>query len=155
MKKTAVLLTSAAFLLSACGNNGVSTEKQTVSDTTTVSATQDIQGKWQIENIVACDSIGARTSETKPEAVLYMNFNNDGTFWIATNCNTISGEYTHNGDSILFSNIMITEMACDNMEIEQQLLRVLPIVKAIDCTNDSNIMLNSTSGTHIVLNKLR
>lgn len=154
MEKTSVLLTSVALLLSACGNNGVSTGKETEADSTAdVVVTQDIQGKWQIENIVACDSIGAQTSETKPESVQYMNFNNDGTFWVATNCNTISGEYTRNGDSILFSNIVITEMACDDMEIEQQLLRIMPIVKTIDCANDSIILLNSTSAAHIVLKK--
>ncbi len=71
-----------------------------------------------------------------------------------TNCNHIGGLYHQNADSISLTEISTTEMACDNMELEEMLKKVLPMVNTIDCINDSITRLNSDkSDSYIVLKK--
>ncbi len=113
-----------------------------------------IQGQWQIENVVENDSSYVRPSEIEPGMKSYIDFREDRTFGIMTNCNHIGGNYTQANDSIYLTDIMSTEMACDNMQLEEMLKKVLPIVNTIDCTNDSIIRLNTDqSGAYIVLKK--
>ncbi len=45
-------------------------------------------------------------------------------------------------------------MACDNMDLEEILKKILPAVNTIDCINDSITRLNSTKAdSYIVLKK--
>ncbi len=84
----------------------------------------------------------------------YIDFREDRTFGIVTNCNHIGGEYSQENDSIHLTNISTTEMACDNMELEEMLKKVLPSVNTIDCINDSITRLNTDKGeSYIVLRK--
>lgn len=59
-----------------------------------------------------------------------------------TNCNYISGYYTVSGDSITLGDGVMTEMACDDMQTEDALRRILPDIAAIDVENDSIVRLN-------------
>ncbi len=114
----------------------------------------DIRGQWLIENIVENDSSYVRPSEVEQGVTAYIDFRDDYTFGIVTNCNHIGGEYAQNNDSIHFADISTTEMACDNMAIEEMLKKVLPIVNTIDCINDSVARLNTEKGdSYIVLKK--
>lgn len=115
---------------------------------------ESILGQWQIENVVENDSSYVRPSEIEPGITSYIDFREDRTFGIMTNCNHIGGNYTQANDSIYLTDIMSTEMACDNMQLEEMLKKVLPMVNTIDCTNDSIIRLNTDqSGAYIVLKK--
>lgn len=114
----------------------------------------DIRGQWMIENIVVNDSSYVRPSEIEPGLTAYINFNDDNTFGVMTNCNHMGGQYLQSDDSIQLSDISYTELACDNMEIEENLKLVLPIVNAIDCLNDSVVRINtSKDDSYIVLRK--
>ncbi len=114
----------------------------------------NIQGQWDIENVVENDSSYVRPSEIQQGITSYIDFKEDETFGIITNCNHIGGQYHQNADSIILTEISTTEMACDNMELEEMLKRVLPMVNTIDCINDSITRLNSTKGdSYIVLKK--
>lgn len=113
-----------------------------------------IQGQWLIENVVENDSSYVRPSEIDPEMTSYIDFRDDNTFGIVTNCNHIGGTYTQSNDSIHLNEIMTTEMACDNMDLEEILKKVLPSVTTIDCLNDSITRLNTDKGeSYIVLKK--
>ena len=115
---------------------------------------ESIQGQWQIENVMENDSSYVRPSEIDPEMTSYIDFRDDNTFGIVTNCNHIGGTYTQSNDSIHLNEIMTTEMACDNMELEEMLKKVLPSVTTIDCLNDSIIRLNTDKGeSYVVLKK--
>ncbi len=84
----------------------------------------------------------------------YIDFNEDNTFGVMTNCNHLGGQYVQSKDSIQLNNILTTEMACDNMELEDMLKKVLPMVNSIDCINDSIARLNTAKGdSYIVLKK--
>ena len=71
-----------------------------------------------------------------------------------TNCNSISGEYVLRGDSISLGDGAMTEIACDNMAVEDALRKILPEIATVDMENDSVVRLNcgSTAG-YIVLSK--
>ncbi len=115
---------------------------------------EDIQGQWLIENVVESDSSYVRPLEIVPGLTSYIDFRKDNTFGIVTNCNHIGGEYSQKKDSIQLTNISSTEMACDNMDLEEMLKKVLPAVNSIDCINDTITRLNTDkSDSYIVLRK--
>lgn len=137
-----------AMLISCTGNK--STAETSVQATT---AGADLRGKWYIENIVINDSTYVRPEEEVPGVAQYVIFD-DSTYFIQTNCNSISGTYVVNGNSITLGDGAMTEMACDNMATEDLLRQVLPLIKTIDEENDSIVRLNSLSGPeYIVMRK--
>lgn len=118
-------------------------------------AAPDIQGQWLIENVVENDSSYVRPSEIESGVTAYIDFKEDDTFGIMTNCNHLGGQYSQSNDSIHLTNISATEMACDNMEVEDMLKKVLPSVNTVDCINDSITRLNTDKGeSYIVLKKV-
>lgn len=157
---TACSLTTAAAVMTAAmtscgGGHAASSDTATAADSLTATAakaTADIERTWQIENVVVNDTLYARPADIDPDHPQTLTFA-AGTFGIKTNCNTLGGDYTLRGDSIAFANIITTEMACDNMEVETLLMRILPEVNAIDWTNDSVMRLNTPSSAYIVLKK--
>lgn len=115
----------------------------------------DVKGKWYLEDIVFSDSEYVRV---RPDVRLsslhqYIVFE-DNTYFIQTNCNTISGTYAVKGDSIIFGDGMMTEKACDNMAVEDALRRILPNIVTIYIQNDSIARLDSSNPSeYIVLRK--
>ncbi len=131
-----------------------SSQEQAVDSQNQKEQVENIQGQWMIENVVENDSSYVRPSEIDPGKTSYIDFREDRTFGIVTNCNHIGGEYSQENDSIHLTNISTTEMACDNMELEEMLKKVLPSVNTIDCINDSITRLNTDKGeSYIVLRK--
>ncbi len=117
-------------------------------------AVNSIVGQWDVENVVENDSSYVRPSEIEPGVTSYIDFRDDDTFGVMTDCNHIGGRYQQTGNSIHLSEISATEMACDNMELEEMLKKILPMVNAIDCINDSITRLNTDKGdSYIVLKK--
>lgn len=144
-----------ALMSAACGGQGDNAAIRADAESTAMvySATPAIQLRWSIENVVINDTLYARPVEVDPDRPQYFTFAADGTFGVTTNCNSLGGEYIQHGDSIILSNIFITEMACDNMEVEELLMRILPAVRTIDCINDSVMRLNTDSTGYVVLRK--
>lgn len=120
----------------------------------TKTVSPDIRGQWYLENIVFSDSVNVRPSEEVPGVRQYITFNDDSTFYIQTNCNSISGGYEQKGDSIILGDGMMTEMACDNMAVEDALRKIHPAIVTLDVQNDSVMRLNTTvPSEYIVLIK--
>lgn len=114
-------------------------------------AAADIRGQWYLENIVFSDSVNVRPSEEVPGVRQYITFNDDSTFYIQTNCNSISGGYEQDGDSIILGAGIMTEMACDNMATEDALRKILPDIVTLDVENDSVMRLNTTVPSEYVV----
>ncbi|MDE6427692.1 MAG: hypothetical protein K2K59_01930, partial [Muribaculaceae bacterium] len=55
-------------------------------------ATVDMQGQWDIENIVFNDSTYVRPAEEVPGSRQYITFDS-GQYFVQTNCNTLAGSY--------------------------------------------------------------
>ena len=113
-------------------------------------ANADIRGQWYIENIVFSDFDYVRPDETSSSMKQYIMFE-DSTYFIMTNCNSISGSYKVIGDSIILGDGAMTEMACDDMRTEDALRRILPHISTIDIQNDSVVRLNGTAPAECIL----
>ena len=113
-------------------------------------ANADIRGQWYIENIVFSDSDYVRPDETSSSMKQYIVFE-DSTYFIMTNCNSISGSYTVKGDSIKLCDGAMTEMACDDMRTEDAIRRILPHISTIDVQNDSVVRLNGSAPAECIL----
>ncbi len=113
-------------------------------------ANADIRGQWYIENIVFSDSDYVRPDETSSSMKQYIMFD-DSTYFIMTNCNSFNGSYTVKGDSIRLGDGAVTEMACDDMQTEDALRRILPRISTISVENDSVVRLNGISPAECIL----
>lgn len=113
-------------------------------------ANADIRGQWYIENIVFSDTDYVRPDETSSSMKQYIVFE-DSTYFIMTNCNSISGSYTVKGYSIKLGDGAMTEMACDDMRTEDALRRILPHISTIDVQNDSVVRLNGSAPAECIL----
>lgn len=114
-----------------------------------------IEGQWLLEHVVVSDTLEVRPADVEPESKLYAHFYNDSTFNFQTGCNTIGGRYVQFDDSISISDMMWTELACDDMRVEELLKDVLPRVNTVDRNNDSIMRLNTPASSYIVLKKVR
>ncbi len=118
-------------------------------------ANADIRGQWYIENIVFSDSDYVRPDETSSSMKPYIVFE-DSTYFIITNCNSISGSYTVKGDSIKLGDGAMTEMACDDMRTEDALRRILPHISTIDVQYNSGVrLIGSAQAEYILLHKTK
>ncbi len=143
----------AALTLASCGGkNTANVEKETV-DTLDEATVCDLNGKWYIENVVVNDSLSARPAEVTPDTKQYINFNADSTYFISTNCNSISGTYVVKGDSLTLDPGAMTEMACENMVVEDLLRQVIPSIATVNVENDSITRLCGADGKYIELRK--
>lgn len=113
-------------------------------------ANADIRGQWYIENIVFSDSDYVRSDETSSSMKPYIVFE-DSTYFIMTNCNSISGSYTVKGDSIRLSDGAMTEMACDDMQTEDALRRILPHISSIDVQYNSGVRLIGSAPVECII----
>lgn len=146
---------SALVGMMACsGVKGESSSDSVMVQSETAGRECSLTGQWLIENVEVNDSVYVRPSEIGEGVTSYIDFREDNTFGIMTNCNHIGGNYHLSGDSISFSDMSCTEMACDNMELEEILKKVLPQIRAVDCLNDSLTRLNAANAeAYIVLKK--
>lgn len=110
----------------------------------------NIRGQWYIDNIAFSDSDYVRPDEVAPGAAQYIVFE-DSTYYIMTNCNSISGTYGLEGLSITFGDGAMTEMACDNMKSEDALRRILLHIATIDLQNDTVLRLNGATPAECIL----
>ena len=146
--------TALTILTVSCGGNKENKETADNQQKETV-AYADVRGQWYLDSIVFSDSEYVRV---RPDVRLssihqYVVFE-DNTYFIKTNCNTISGSYTIKGDSIIFGDGAMTEMACDNMAVEDALRRILPNIATVYIQNDSIVRLDSRNPSeYIVLRK--
>lgn len=142
------------LLTASCGGQ----HQKSISDDSQMSDTDSavcasIEGQWLLEHVVVSDTLEVRPADVDTEAKLYAHFYPDNTFNFQTGCNAIGGRYIQSGDSIAFSDMIWTELACDDMRVEQLLRDVLPHVSTADWNNDSIMRLNTGSSAYIVLKK--
>ena len=156
MTRKSILSAATALTILTASCVGNKENKETVGNQQQETAANvDMRGQWYLENIVFSDSEYVRV---RPDIRLssihqYIVFE-DNTYFIQTNCNTISGTYAVKEDSIIFGDGMMTEMACDNMAVEDALRRILPNIATVYIQNDSITRLDSRNPSeYIVLRK--
>lgn len=149
-----VCLMPVILLMASCGSqkNKSATDSVQLSDADTA-ACASIEGEWLLEHVVVSDTLEVRPAEVSPDARLVAYFYSDGTFNFQTGCNAIGGNYVQTGDSIKLSNMLWTEMACEDMRVEELLRSVLPEVVILDWNNDSILRLNTESSAYVLLQR--
>ena len=154
MKTNNISFIAVAALLMAtatgCTGNKEAKADKLDNNAKTEVANADIRGQWYIENIVFSDSDYVRPDETSSSMKQYIVFE-DSTYFIMTNCNSFNGSYTVKGDSIILGDGIMTEMACDDMQTEDALRRILPRISTIDVQNDSVLRLNGSAPAECIL----
>lgn len=149
LKNIILYLLPTVFMMMSCGGQS---NRAGVSDMSAADSAS-IEGQWLLEQVVVNDTLYVRPAEIDPAWKLYARFYNDSTFGFQTGCNAIGGKYIQTGETISMSDMMWTEMACENMRVEELLKDVLPQVKSVDWSNDSTVRLNTSSSAYIVLKK--
>lgn len=142
----------ALIAISACTSKKDTNSNDAV-DVAVTEPVTDMSGKWDIKSIVLNDSISVIPENETPGNNQYVTFE-DSTFFIQTNCNTFNGGYRIAGDSISFDNAICTEMACDNMAVEDALRKCLHGINKVTVENDSVVRLvGNTASEYILLQK--
>ena len=63
-----------------------------------------------------------------------------------TGCNLVSGKYIVKDDNLTFPEITSTEMACDDMLVEESVKHILPVIKTFGIKNDTILFLKDSNG---------
>lgn len=150
IKSLVALAAVSAVIVTGCSRAKENKTDALVEEEQPATANADIRGQWYIENIVFSDSDYVRPDEAVPGVSQYVVFE-DSTYFIMTNCNSMSGSYKVNGDSITFGDGAMTEMACDNMATEDALRRILPDISTIDMQSDTVVRLNGLMPAECIL----
>ena len=80
-----------------------------------------LQGHWKLESY----NIDGQSTYFGSNAQYVLSFTeSDNTFGMTTDCNILGGTFYGSNDTIRFRDVSVTEMACDNMTVEESLLRI-------------------------------
>lgn len=106
--------------------------------------------KWRLEkyNCIATSSYGLTQVNDESEYILQLD--NTGVFSCTTDCNTISGSFEKSKNSLKFSDISFTELACDDMMMERSIVFNLPSIKSYEITDDAILVLKDDNG-HVLM----
>lgn len=124
--------------LSACSGSGASGSGH---EGDSLKADVNLIGEWDILNIVESDSSFIHPSEIDPATRQYFAFDSLGNFGVNTNCNLLGGNYSVNGEKLKLFNMTQTEIACDDMQTENLIKKILPAIEAARFENDSVLRL--------------
>lgn len=106
--------------------------------------------KWRLQkyNCIATSSYGLTQVNGNCDYVLQLD--NTGVFHCTTDCNTISGCFEKSKNTLKFSGISFTELACDDMMVERSIVFNLPCIKSYEITDDTILVLKDDKG-HILM----
>ena len=121
MKKS-IFASMALLIICSCSSNKNSGSSDSDEAVDIKAITTGLQGKWRLSSYrIDCASVELNDST---DYILTLD-ESDDTFGLTTDCNSIGGEFGVTHDTIRFRNMMVTEMACDNMTVEENMLRLL------------------------------
>ena len=143
----------AIAMLTACGGKA---DKEATAVDSVAANTPALTGGWELKAIAVDDSLVINPADIESEDVQTMTFVNDSIISFQTNCNVINGQYTVNGDSIKFDQLLCTRMMCPDMRVEDNLNLLLPQVTGYTFVNDSTLRLTTaTPGRYIEVGKIK
>lgn len=107
-------------------------------------AAPDVTGEWYVTayNPAHWSSYTLADTDTEYKFV----FDADSSFYCATDCNSLGGQYTVNADSMRFDNMLSTEMACESELFEMSMKQLLPGVRTFEMSADSVLSLKGDGG---------
>lgn len=119
MKKTLFAL-PALLVMCACGGNKASDANDENEGIRLDSI--ELHGEWKLMSYTV-DSITAEFGDSVDYRLIVDETADN--FSIDTGCNYISGSFSVTNDTIRLHDTLVTEMACDDMTVEQNMLRLV------------------------------
>jgi len=116
--------------------------------------TGNIYGRWQLEKYHPAEFSSILLVTVKSDKHYRLQLLDTGTFSCATDCNSISGNFVADDSLLIFQDLAWTELACDEMTIENELKVLLPTVKKYTATSDSLFFHNNEGRTLAVFSKM-
>lgn len=141
-----------ALMLGACNANKSRSDANDAAAAAEVAIAQPdaiaaIEGTWNIDSIVF-DGKTIIPANTNPGEAIYLKFDRDSLVYCVTGCNNISGGYTVDADSIRFTQMLRTQMACPNMEVEDAVAPMLDRVAYTVADGKLTIAPSATSAIY-------
>ncbi len=135
-----MMCASAVVLMAGCS---AKSENRDADDEATVQLdTAGLQGDWRLESW----RVDCATTDFSDGRDYVLTFNEpDNTFGLSTDCNRIGGMFDITNDTIRFANVLVTEMACDEMTVEQTMLRLLADTAAYATYSPDTLCFNAPS----------
>ena len=112
----------------------------------TQKSAMDITGKWNIEKAMGKSTVGADTSP-------FISFDKEGNINGNASVNSFFGSYNLNGDKISFSNLGMTRMMGQSMDIEQAITEALGSTSTIKAEDFDAVFFNEKKDTVMILRK--
>lgn len=132
-----VLIATAMLILGSCSNRKVdATDANEHIQLDMIG----LQGEWRLESY-RTDCLST-SFESVSNYILLFN-EPDNTFGMSTDCNRIGGKFGGSNDTIRFTEVYATEMACDNMTVEEDMLRLLNDSAAYATVSGDTIFLTA------------
>ena len=110
----------------------------------------DLVGRWRIETYTDPFKATIEPTEVSANESYSLQFHDTGIFSLTTDCNTISGKYSTDGQSIRLDNISATELACEKEIVERSMESQLPMIESYDFPNDTTLCLRGREGNVLV-----
>lgn len=110
----------------------------------------DLVGRWSVKTYTDPFKTTMEATKVSPNESYTLQFHDTGIFSLTTDCNTISGEYSTDGQSLRFSNLSATELACEKEIAERSLKSQLPMVESYNFPNDTTLCLLGKQGNILV-----
>lgn len=107
-------------------------------------------GRWRVETYTDPSKATMGPTEVSSDESYILHFHDTGIFLLTTDCNTISGEYSTDGQSLRFNNLSATELACEKENVERSLKSQLPMVESYNLPNDTTLCLVGREGNVVV-----
>lgn len=141
------------LLAGSCSSNQKDTGTEAALDESATTRLDMIglQGDWKLESY----RIDCQSTYFDSNACYILSFNeSDNTFGMTTDCNMIGGKFFGSNDTIRFKDISVTEMACDNMTVEENMLRLFNDSAAYALFTCDSILYNAPNIGNAIFKKI-
>ena len=155
MKRFLVMLAMSALLV-GCGGNGRKNSNETSDaqsvkvDKATPMAFDDLAGEWAVVGI------GKNTYEVEKEYIMFFNIASmEMSAYVG--CNSIGAKINREGrsaDYLRFVETLATQMACEDMEAEQELLSLLENIRSFVPVAETLTLRDENDKTLITLKRI-
>lgn len=104
----------------------------------------EFYGKWRIvEYKCVATSCPIGLSQVADGSDYSLEFDNQGNVICNTGCNLVSGQYIVRGNKLTFPEITSTEMACEDMLMEESVKHIFPNITSFDLSGNYLSLKNS------------
>lgn len=145
---TVALVASIVFILGCVEQENGSSNSSTQSDAEPIGLANITNVKWQWAGLVG--TLSANQSVVPNKESYTLEFLPDGAYSITTECNSGSGNYTLDGNSLILAPGMITLVYCGPESLEPQYLSLLNSVTSV-AMEDGHLLLSVDNNSERML----